>query len=161
MLVAGLTVAAVTVTALRDDVGGVLVGVLAVGALAAVEMSLALVAAARQWAQLRGGLRRVADLLTEAELVLWEVLKGKKLKGRKFRRQFSIGYYIADFYCPSERLVIELDGQHHYTPEGKKRDLERDENLEELNIKVLRFKNKEVMNNLTAVLRQIKSSFET
>ncbi|ROO51022.1 ATP-binding cassette subfamily C protein CydC [Micromonospora sp. Llam0] len=66
VLVAGLTVAAVTVTALRDGVGGVLVGVLAVGALAAVEMSLALVAAARQWAQLRGGLRRVADLLTEA-----------------------------------------------------------------------------------------------
>ncbi|MFV2109693.1 thiol reductant ABC exporter subunit CydC [Micromonospora sp. LOL_015] len=66
VLVAGLTVAAVTVTALRAGVGGVLVGVLAVGALAAVEMSLALVAAARQWAQLRGGLRRVADLLTEA-----------------------------------------------------------------------------------------------
>jgi len=66
VLVAGLTVAAVTVAALRAGVGGVLVGVLAVGALAAVEMSLALVAAARQWAQLRGGLRRVADLLTEA-----------------------------------------------------------------------------------------------
>ncbi|MFV2088108.1 thiol reductant ABC exporter subunit CydC [Micromonospora sp. LOL_021] len=66
VLVVGLTVAAVTVTALRDGVGGVLVGVLAVGALAAVEMSLALVAAARQWAQLRGGLRRVAELLTEA-----------------------------------------------------------------------------------------------
>ncbi|MDG4772941.1 thiol reductant ABC exporter subunit CydC [Solwaraspora sp. WMMD792] len=66
VLVAGLTVAAVTVTALRAGVGGVLVGVLAVGALTAVEMSLALVAAARQWAQLRGGLRRVADLLTEA-----------------------------------------------------------------------------------------------
>lgn len=66
VLVAGLTVAAVTVAALRAGVGGVLVGVLAVGALTAVEMSLALVAAARQWAQLRGGLRRVADLLTEA-----------------------------------------------------------------------------------------------
>ncbi|WFE21884.1 thiol reductant ABC exporter subunit CydC [Solwaraspora sp. WMMD937] len=66
VLVAGLTVAAVTVTALRAGVGGVLIGVLAVGALAAVEMSLALVAAARQWAQLRGGLRRVADLLTES-----------------------------------------------------------------------------------------------
>lgn len=66
VLVAGLTVAAVTVTALRGGVDGVLVGVLAVGTLAAVEMSLALVASARQWAQLRGGLRRVADLLDEA-----------------------------------------------------------------------------------------------
>ena len=97
--------------------------------------------------------------MTEAEMVLWEVLKGKKLKGRKFRRQFSIGYYIADFYCPSERLVIELDGKHHYTPEGKLQDNERDKHLAELNITVLRFENKEVLNNLTAVLKQIKSNF--
>jgi len=55
--------------------------------------------------------------LTEAESLLWEVLKGKKLAGRKFRRQHSIGYYIVDFYCPSEKLIIELDGQHHFTPE--------------------------------------------
>ena len=48
--------------------------------------------------------------MTEAELVLWEVLKDKKLSGRKFRRQHSIGYYIADFYCTSEKLIIELDG---------------------------------------------------
>ena len=80
VLVAGLTVAAVTVTALRDDVGGVLVGVLAVGALAAVEMSLALVAAARQWAQLRGGLRRVADLLTEAGQAATEQAKAEQVQ---------------------------------------------------------------------------------
>jgi very-short-patch-repair endonuclease len=56
--------------------------------------------------------------LTEVELVLWEILKNKKLYGRKFRRQHSIGHYIVDFYCPSERLIIELDGQHHFIPEG-------------------------------------------
>lgn len=99
--------------------------------------------------------------MTEAELVLWEVLKGKKLCGRKFRRQNSIGYYIADFYCPSERLIIELDGQHHYTPEGLEKDSERDDHLEELGIKVLRFENKEVLNNLTGVLKCIKSNFES
>lgn len=97
--------------------------------------------------------------MTEAELVLWEVLKGKKLCGRKFRRQYSIGYYIADFYCPSERLLIELDGQHHFTPEGKESDKERDNFLEELEIKVLRFENKEVLNDLTKVLKCIKSNF--
>ena len=48
--------------------------------------------------------------MTEAELVLWEVIKDKKLNGRKFRRQHSIGYYIADFYCSTEKLIIELDG---------------------------------------------------
>ncbi len=99
--------------------------------------------------------------MTEAELVLWEVLKGKKLCGRKFRRQHSIGYYIADFYCPSEKMVIELDGQHHYTPEGIEKDLERDKHLELMNIKVLRFENAEVLNNLTAVLKAIKAHFKT
>ena len=99
--------------------------------------------------------------MTGAELVLWEVLKGKKLSGRKFRRQYSIGYYIADFYCPSERLVIELDGQHHYTPEGIASDFERDEHLQELSIRVLRFENKDVLNNLTSILKQIKSNFKS
>jgi len=99
--------------------------------------------------------------MTEAELVLWEVLKGKKLCGRKFRRQHSIGYYIADFYCPSEKLIIELDGQHHFSPEGVAKDLDRDEHLEEMNIKVLRFENKEVLNNLTDVLKKIKTHYKS
>jgi very-short-patch-repair endonuclease len=99
--------------------------------------------------------------MTEAELVLWSVLKAKKLCGRKFRRQHSIGYYIADFYCPSEKLIIELDGQHHFTQEGTENDIERDKHLEEMNIKVLRFENKEVLNNLTQVLKIIKANFRT
>jgi very-short-patch-repair endonuclease len=97
--------------------------------------------------------------LTEAELVLWEVLKDKKLCGRKFRRQHSIGNYIADFYCPSENLIIELDGQHHFTPEGIAKDLDRDKHLEMMNIKVLRFENKEILNNLTEVLKKYKVTF--
>jgi very-short-patch-repair endonuclease len=99
--------------------------------------------------------------MTEAEKVLWEVLKEKKLCGYKFRRQHSIGYYIADFYCASERLVIELDGQHHYTPEGIIKDKERDNHLEELNIRVLRFENKKVLNNLTEVLKIIKKQLNS
>lgn len=98
--------------------------------------------------------------MTEAELVLWSVLKDKKLCGRKFRRQHSIGYYIADFYCSSEKLIIELDGQHHYTPEGIEKDIERDEHLALMGKRVLRFENKEVLNNLTAVLKRIKAEFK-
>jgi very-short-patch-repair endonuclease len=97
--------------------------------------------------------------LTEAEKVLWKVLKSSKLAGRKFRRQHSIGYYIADFYCPSEKLVIELDGQQHYTEEGKLKDKERDEHLRSLGIKVLRFKNAEVLSNLNDVLKRIESEY--
>jgi very-short-patch-repair endonuclease len=97
--------------------------------------------------------------MTEAELVLWKVLKDRQLCGRKFRRQHSIGHYIADFYCPSEKLIIELDGHHHYTPEGISKDLERDGHLEMMDIKVLRFENKEVLNNLTQVVKSIKTHF--
>jgi len=50
---------------------------------------------------------------TSAETALWEMLKSRKLKGRKFRRQYSIGSYIVDFCCPSEKLIIELDGAPH------------------------------------------------
>jgi len=50
---------------------------------------------------------------TSAEAALWEMLKSRKLEGRKFRRQYSIGSYIVDFCCPAEKLVIELDGAPH------------------------------------------------
>ena len=103
--------------------------------------------------------RHLRRNMTEAELVLWTVLKDKKLCGKKFRRQHSIGYYIADFYCPSEKLVIEVDGQHHFTPEGVEKDTERDSHLQLLGIKVLRFENCEVLNNLTFVLKKIKENF--
>jgi very-short-patch-repair endonuclease len=98
--------------------------------------------------------------MTEAELVLWEVLKDKILGGRKFRRQHSIGNYITDFYCPSEKLIIELDGQHHYTEQGVENDTERDALLASLQLKTLRFENKQVLNNLTEVLKQIKAEFK-
>ena len=98
--------------------------------------------------------------MTVAELALWEVLKDKKLMGRKFRRQHSIGHYIADFYCISENIIIELDGLHHYLPEGLAKDKERDEHLALMGIKVLRFENKEILNNLTNILKQIKAAFK-
>ncbi|MBU0489426.1 MAG: endonuclease domain-containing protein [Bacteroidetes bacterium] len=94
--------------------------------------------------------------MTPAELALWEMLKEKKLLGRKFRRQYSIGNYIADFYCTSEKIVIELDGQHHFSKEGIDKDKERDKFLVDLGMKVLRFENKEVLDNLTEVLKIIK-----
>ena len=63
--------------------------------------------------------------LTAAEATLWNLLKGKQLEGRKFRRQHSVGKYILDFYCPSERLAIELDGEHHFTDDGLAYDEKR------------------------------------
>lgn len=110
---------------------------------------------------LKGFRKQLRKSLTPSEAVLWRCLKGKKLGGRKFRRQHSIGNYIADFYCPSERLVVELDGKNHFTIEGSEYDLKRDEYMNGLGIKVLRFENKELYDNLDGVLEEIKVNYKS
>ena len=95
--------------------------------------------------------------MTTAEEVLWKYLKRKQLAGRKFRRQHSIGHYILDFYCPKEKLAIELDGAHHFTKEGMAYDAKRTAYLNEFQIKVIRFENQEVFQNIETVLQKIKS----
>ncbi len=97
--------------------------------------------------------------LTPAEAVLWTALKNKNLLGRKFRRQHSIGNYIVDFYCPSEKLVIELDGADHFTPEGEDYDIKRDKYLKSLGLNVLRIENEDVFENLSGVLQEISGCF--
>src|SRR5688572_26751428 len=89
---------------------------------------------------------------TSTEDILWQLLRKEQLLGRKFRRQHSIENYIVDFYCASEKLIIELDGIHHKEGETFENDQERDARLQQLNYKVLRFSNKEVFENPDAVL---------
>lgn len=78
---------------------------------------------------------------TCAEAVMWNILKHSQIGGLKFRRQHSIGPYVADFYCPEIKLALELDGHYHQTPEGKKHDLRRDQYFSSLGITTLRFEN--------------------
>jgi very-short-patch-repair endonuclease len=104
----------------------------------------------------RKGLRKK---LTPAEATLWLLLKDKKLEGRKFRRQHSVGKYIVDFYCPSEKLVIELDGERHFTDEGMQYDQKRTDYLNTCKIRVLRFENHEVFQSPEGVLDEIKRNF--
>jgi len=92
---------------------------------------------------------------TKEERILWEYIRNKKL-GSKFRRQHSIDDYIVDFYCPSYKLVIELDGAHHFTSQGKLMDKERDQTLGEWGFSILRFKNSEVTSNIESVLDRIR-----
>lgn len=85
------------------------------------------------------------------EIILWQKLRFKQL-GIKFRRQHSIGYYILDFYAPSIKLGIEIDGESHFADEiARQKDKQRDLILFEKGIKVLRFLNPEIMNNLDGV----------
>ena len=107
---------------------------------------------------LRKSLRNNA---TSAELNLWNVLRQSNLGGFKFRRQHSVGRYIVDFYCASQRLVIELDGDSHFTDEAREYDQVRTIFLNALNIRVLRFLNTDVHENLNAVCERILEELHT
>ena len=96
---------------------------------------------------------------TSAEASLWKSLQRSQLEGRKFRRQHSIENYIVDFYCASEQLIIELDGAVHLNFATQNYDYERQQKLESLGFKVLRFENKEVFENLEGLLNEIKQNF--
>ena len=103
--------------------------------------------------------KELRNNLTSAEATLWKFLQRSQLEGRKFRRQHSIDNYIADFYCPKERLVIELDGAHHFTEAGYEKDQKRTAHLNSLGIRVIRFENREVFEDVEAVLERIRECF--
>ncbi|SHE73065.1 Very-short-patch-repair endonuclease [Arenibacter palladensis] len=97
--------------------------------------------------------------LTSAEAFLWNELKGKKLDGRKFRRQHGIGNYITDFYCAQENLIIELDGEVHNNAISNEKDDRRTAYLNGEGYTVVRFENKMVFENLPSVLQEIRDNF--
>lgn len=92
---------------------------------------------------------------TKAERVLWECLRKNKL-GVKFYRQYSVGKYIVDFYCPRQRLAVELDGGYHLKAEIRIHDEARTKLLEKQGIIVIRFWNTEVFDSLETVLQKIQ-----
>ena len=95
--------------------------------------------------------------MTDAENSLWLKLRQKQLKGYQFYRQKIIRKYIVDFYCPKANLVIELDGGQHYSEAGKAKDRTRDDVLIEMGIKVLRFSDRDVFENIGGVMEGIWS----
>jgi very-short-patch-repair endonuclease len=96
--------------------------------------------------------------MTPAGRVLWEALRDRRLEGARFKREHVLGRYIADFYCPVARLVIELDGAVHNTEEAAAYDAVRDEALQARGVRVLRFRNDQVLNHLPDVLETIKAT---
>ena len=95
---------------------------------------------------------------TEAEGLLWSVLRGKQLCKMKFRRQHPIGPFFADFACVSHCLVVELDGGYHESIQDK--DLHRQQYIANEGWMVVRFSNEEVMKDVDSVLRAIASSVD-
>jgi len=90
-----------------------------------------------------------------AEVILWLKLRSKGLNGCQFRRQYSIGSYIVDFYCPQIKLVIEVDGDSHFVDGADSYDRNRQAIIESLGISFLRFTNRDVYERLEGVINTI------
>ena len=95
---------------------------------------------------------------TDAEKKPWVILRNRQLAGAKFRRQFSIGSYILDFYAPEFRLCIEADGGQHYEDKGKQGDKVREKELSKLGVEILRFNDNEILNNIEGVFEIIQKN---
>lgn len=95
---------------------------------------------------------------TFTEQLLWSKLRNNQISGHKFRRQYPIDNYILDFYCPKAKLAIELDGGQHAEPETELIDDVRTKDLDKKGIRVIRFWDHEVINDLDAVISVIQDN---
>ncbi len=96
--------------------------------------------------------RNLRNDMPEAEQKLWWVIRGRQMEGFKFRRQYGVGPYVLDFYCPELRLGIEIDGDSHFQEGGQERDRNRDEFIRSKGITILRFTNLDVKLRLQGVV---------
>jgi len=99
--------------------------------------------------------RSLRQQQTDAESLMWHLLRDRRLAGFKFRRQHPIDPYVLDFYCDALRLAIELDGGQHNEPQAKQKDADRTRFLNEQGIRVLRFWNHDVLADNSSVLEAI------
>lgn len=97
---------------------------------------------------------------TDAERKLWSLLRNRQLSGVKFRRQFSIGKYILDFYSPEYKIGIEADGGQHYENKGKRKDELRTRELTGYGVKIVRFSDLGILNNIEGVYGRIQEVIE-
>jgi very-short-patch-repair endonuclease len=104
--------------------------------------------------------QQLRENMTDAEKHLWWKIKMKQVKGLIFYRQKPIGEYIVDFYCPKAKLAIEIDGSHHLVGETIEYDRIRDDYLSSLGLRVLRFTNNDVLNNMKRVLEEIEEEVD-
>ena len=105
--------------------------------------------------ELKSRRRQLRQDSTKAEQVIWQCIRNSKL-GYKFRRQYSIGSYVADFCCPELKLIVEIDGAYHDYGEQIEYDNEREEYLKAAEFKIIRFRNEEIEDDYILVSNKIK-----
>jgi very-short-patch-repair endonuclease len=99
--------------------------------------------------------RELRKNMTDAEKLLWAKVRNRQMKGYQFYRQKIIENFIVDFYCPRANLIIEIDGGQHYSDEAKQKDVARDDFLKSSGLRVFRFSDREVFENLNGVMEKI------
>jgi very-short-patch-repair endonuclease len=99
--------------------------------------------------------RQLRGSMPPAEVILWSRLKGRQLLGCKFRRQYSVGSFVIDFFSVEIKLGIELDGDGHFQPGAPEYDRKRQQFIESFGIRIVRILNTEVYENLDGVLEMI------
>ena len=104
--------------------------------------------------------RELRKNMTETEQILWKRLRRKQILGVPFYRQKPLAQFIVDFYCAAAMLVIELDGSQHYAPDAQQYDAVRTQTLEAMGLRVLRFDNRQVLQELDAVIEVIFAEVE-
>ena len=104
--------------------------------------------------------RSLRNNMPRAEVLLWSRLQRRQLLGCRFRRQYSVGVYVLDFYCPEVKLGIELDGESHFQQGAQQHDEQRRQFIENFGIKILRFLNPDVFDSLDGVLESIASELK-
>lgn len=100
--------------------------------------------------------RELRKRMTDSEKILWSKLRRKQLSGKRFRRQHPIDIFIVDFYCHESRLVIEVDGGIHNEPEQREYDKGRSHELEKHGLKIIRFTNEQIQNDISKTLIEIE-----
>lgn len=99
--------------------------------------------------------KSMRSVMTEAELKLWNAVRASRMMGLKFRRQLPIAGFIVDFACPSQKIIVELDGSQHGEDHGVARDEARTKTLQTLGWTVLRFWNDDVLKDIDGVCQHI------
>jgi very-short-patch-repair endonuclease len=100
--------------------------------------------------------KTMRENMTQAEKAVWELLKEKKMLGLRFKPQHPIDIFIADFYCHPLKLVIEIDGGIHKSNDQRRHDIGREAELEHWGIKVIRFTNDEVKDDIAHIQNEIE-----
>ena len=99
--------------------------------------------------------KRLRYEMTPPERYLWKYLRSRQIHGFKFRRQHGIGPYIVDFYCPEKAVAIEIDGDMHAEEDQRIRDKQKEEYFSSLNIQLIRYTNRDVLQNLEGVIEDM------